>query len=87
MEDFILTCHSYSIFLNQNVTAFPGSAKSRNPFDIGDDSGLVQGAMVCAATNSMLPPHAGLQSLPSPFASALPPELPSYGMYMSTGNI
>ncbi|KAK1382795.1 ADP-ribosylation factor GTPase-activating protein AGD14 [Heracleum sosnowskyi] len=73
-----------------NVTAFHGSAKSRNPFDIGDDSGPVQGAMSSSIASfpgaiAQMSPHAGLQPQPSPFAYRLPPESPSYATYMSTG--
>ncbi|KAL8090117.1 hypothetical protein AgCh_039553 [Apium graveolens] len=70
-----------------NVTAFYGSAKSRNPFDIGDDSGPAQGAVVSSMASfpgaiPQMSTQAGLQ--PQPSASALPPESPSYGMYMPT---
>ncbi|KAK1394669.1 Arf-GAP domain-containing protein [Heracleum sosnowskyi] len=72
-----------------NVAAFPSAEKSRNPFDVEDDPRPVQGAMLpsTASVPGALPhmSPAGMQPGPSPFASGLPQESPSYGMYMAAG--
>ncbi|WOG82281.1 hypothetical protein DCAR_0101444 [Daucus carota subsp. sativus] len=74
-----------------NVAAFPSSAKSRNPFDVEDDPRTIQSAMLPLIASvpgalARMPPHAGMQPRPLPFASGMPPEYsPSYEMYMPPG--
>lgn len=66
------------------VSAYPNSAKSTNPFDLADDSTQSQAATFPSmATLQGAFLHVGVQPQPSPFASALPPQSPPYGMTMS----
>ncbi|KAF5938916.1 hypothetical protein HYC85_023175 [Camellia sinensis] len=66
------------------MPAFPNSAKSRNPFDLDDESTQAQVSMF----PPMLPWHDThssqlMQPQASPYASTVSPQLPSYGMSMS----
>ncbi|KAJ8543086.1 hypothetical protein K7X08_005609 [Anisodus acutangulus] len=69
------------------VSALPNSAKSRNPFDIGQDGPQVQSP----AFPSMLPMQAALptnvqpQPQPLPYALAMPPQTANYGMTIPGG--
>ncbi|WOG87828.1 hypothetical protein DCAR_0207060 [Daucus carota subsp. sativus] len=82
--------HGMQYAPSPRVTAFPGTAKSWNPFDLGDDSRAVQGAMLSSieyfpGAVPQTSPHSGLQPQPSPIQSGHTPELPSYRMNMSAG--
>ncbi|CAL5321410.1 unnamed protein product [Camellia sinensis] len=77
----------YSMQYHPNAVpmpAFPNSAKSRNPFDLDDESTQAQVSMF----PPMLPWHDThssqlMQPQASPYASTVSPQLPSYGMSMS----
>ncbi|KAM7490331.1 hypothetical protein LguiA_033252 [Lonicera macranthoides] len=55
------------------ISAFPNSARSRNPFDLGNDTPQIQGPMFPS------------QPQPSPYPTAMPPHLAPYGMAMPPG--
>ncbi|XP_059644462.1 probable ADP-ribosylation factor GTPase-activating protein AGD14 [Cornus florida] len=57
------------------VSTFPNSAKSKNPFDISDDTTQDQAPMFPSMS-----PLQGALPMASPYASALPPQSPSNGM-------
>ncbi|XP_059318662.1 probable ADP-ribosylation factor GTPase-activating protein AGD14 [Lycium ferocissimum] len=67
------------------ISAPPNSARSRNPFDIGQDGPQVQGPEF----PSMLPMQAALptniQPQPLPYALAMPPQTTNYGMTIPGG--
>ncbi|KAK4355435.1 hypothetical protein RND71_024406 [Anisodus tanguticus] len=67
------------------VSALPNSAKSRNPFDIGQDGPQVQSP----AFPSILPMQTALptnvQPQPLPYAFAMPPQTANYGMTIPGG--
>ncbi|KAM7459424.1 hypothetical protein LguiA_036418 [Lonicera macranthoides] len=71
------------------MNAFPNLARSRNPFDIGDDDTSQVRAPVFPSMSSMqgaLPQvHTCLQPQSSPYPSTMPPQSPSYGMTVSSG--
>ncbi|KAK4364957.1 hypothetical protein RND71_016315 [Anisodus tanguticus] len=67
------------------ISALPNSARSGNPFDIGQDGPQVQAPVF----PSMLPMQAALptnvQPQPLPYALAMPPQTANYGMTIPGG--